>query len=122
MEEKTKRDRGRPSKGPRHAFTVKLDLERSAKLKEILSSLGIAGTDYLGSIIKAHVDAVDLRQVGNEPLEEEALAAVKTSVTADSQSAVQRKLTPGEVLWQEKMLAWKNSLRLKPRVNEPGKP
>lgn len=56
----TKRPVGRPSKGPRHSFTIKLDLERAAKLKGILVSREITGIEYLTPIIEAHIDAVDL--------------------------------------------------------------
>lgn len=38
---------GRPSKGPRHSFTVKLDLELAAKLQEILRTLNTNGIEYL---------------------------------------------------------------------------
>ena len=57
----TKRPTGRPSKGPRHSFTIKLDLERAARLKEILASREITGIEYLTPIIEAHIDSVDLR-------------------------------------------------------------
>lgn len=52
--------RGRPSKGPRHSFTIKLDLERAAKLQEILRTLNTNGIEYLTPIVEAHIDAIDL--------------------------------------------------------------
>ena len=121
MSEKTKRGRGGTSKGPRHAFTVKLDLERSGKLKEILRTFDIAGTDYLGPIVEAHVDAVDLRQLGNEEIEEEALAAGEKSDRLP-RPAVQRKPTPGEALHRAKTLAVKINLLLTIRSDASGKP
>ena len=121
MEEKTKRGRGGTSKGPRHAFTVKLDLERSAKLKEILRTLDIAGTDYLGHLVEAHVDAVDLRQLGNEEIEEEALAAGETSGHLP-RAAVHRKLTPEEALHRATTLAVKINLLLWIRSDASGEP
>jgi hypothetical protein len=57
----TKNPIGRPSKGPRHTFAIKLDLERAAKLKQILASREITGIEYLTPIIEAHIDSVDLR-------------------------------------------------------------
>lgn len=57
---------GRPSKGPRHTFACKLDMERAAKLREILELLGTNGIDYLAPIIEAHVDAIDLDQLRNQ--------------------------------------------------------
>ena len=120
MEEKTKRGRGGTCKGPHHAFTVKLDLERSAKLKEILTSLGTAGTDYLGSIIEAHVDAVDLRQLGNEEIEEEALATGEKNDRV-SRATAPRKLTQEEVLHRAKTLAAKINLLLDIRADASGR-
>jgi hypothetical protein len=66
---------GRPSKGPRHTFACKLDLERAAKLREILEILNTNGIDYLAPIIEAHVDAIDLDQLRNQ----EALPIAKAS-------------------------------------------
>lgn len=57
---------GRPSKGPRHTFAVKLDLERAAKLSEIIQILGTNGIDYLAPIIEAHVDSIDLDKLRNQ--------------------------------------------------------
>jgi len=57
---------GRPSKGPRHTFAVKLDLERAAKLTEIIQILGTNGIDYLAPIIEAHVDSIDLDKLRNQ--------------------------------------------------------
>lgn len=57
---------GRPSKGQRHSFTVKLDMERTAKLTELLEILGTNGIDYLGPIVEAHLDAIDLDELRNQ--------------------------------------------------------
>lgn len=54
---------GRPSKGPRHTFAVKLDLERAERLKEIIQILDTNGIDYLSPLIAAHVDAIDLEDL-----------------------------------------------------------
>lgn len=59
----TKSRIGRPSKGERHSFTVKLDMERTAKLFELLEILDTNGIDYMAPIIEAHLDAVDLEQL-----------------------------------------------------------
>lgn len=67
--------RGRPSKGQRHTFTVKLDMERSKKLVEILEIVGINGIDYLTPLIESHVDSVDLEVLRNQ----EALPIAKAS-------------------------------------------
>ncbi|MFJ2662571.1 hypothetical protein [Arthrobacter koreensis] len=66
---------GRPSKGPRHTFVVKLDLERAAKVSEIIQLLGTNGIEYLTPIIEAHVDSIDLDQLRNQ----EALPIAKAS-------------------------------------------
>lgn len=66
---------GRPSKGQRHSFTVKLDMERTAKLTELLETLGTNGIDYLGPIVEAHLDAIDLDQLRNQ----EALPILRAS-------------------------------------------
>lgn len=62
MPDISKKPVGRPSKGPRHVFTIKLDLERAEKLKGILISRKITGVEYLTPIIEAHVDSVDLHR------------------------------------------------------------
>lgn len=59
--------RGRPSKGERHPFTVKLDMERAVKLVEILELVDTSGVEYLTPIIEEHVDAIDLGQLQNMP-------------------------------------------------------
>lgn len=66
---------GRPSKGQRHSFTVKLDMERTAKLTELLETLGTNGIDYLGPIVEAHLDAIDLDELRNQ----EALPILRAS-------------------------------------------
>ena len=112
--------RGRPSKGPRHSFTVKLDPARSAKLKEILRTQGVAGTDYLGPIIEAHVDAVDLRRVGSPPRSERKLAAVGSRNESAPRAVLPWKPNQGEALDRARMLAWKTQLLLDTRVNPSG--
>lgn len=59
MDSIAKKTMGRPSKGPRHSFTIKLDLERAGKLKNILISRKITGIEYLTPIVAAHIDALD---------------------------------------------------------------
>lgn len=59
--------RGRPSKGERHTFAVKLDMERAVKLVEILRLVDISGVEYLTPIIEEHIDAIDLDQLHNMP-------------------------------------------------------
>lgn len=67
--------RGRPSKGQRHPFTVKLDIDRARKLVEILEILDVNGIDYLTPLIEAHVDSIDLEVLRNQ----EALPIAKAS-------------------------------------------
>ncbi|GAB2713983.1 hypothetical protein ACX801_18105 [Arthrobacter bambusae] len=57
---------GRPSKGKRHTFLVKPDLERAEKLQDILELLHTNGVDYLTPIIAAHIDSVDLDALRNQ--------------------------------------------------------
>lgn len=59
--------RGRPSKGERHPFTVKLDMQRAVKLVEILNLVDMNGVEYLTPIIEEHIDAIDLGQLHNLP-------------------------------------------------------
>jgi hypothetical protein len=66
---------GRPSKGQRHSFTVKLDMERTEKLTEILQILGTNGIDYLGPIVEAHLDAINIDKLRNQ----EALPILRAS-------------------------------------------
>lgn len=66
---------GRPSKGQRHTFLVKLDMERTAKVAEILRILNTNGIDYLTPIVAAHLDALDLDELRNQ----EALPIAKAS-------------------------------------------
>jgi hypothetical protein len=74
---------GRPSKGERHSFTVKLDMKRAVKLVQILKLVDMNGIDYLAPIIEAHVDAIDLDQLGKPPRRRQA-AAEKNSTTSTS--------------------------------------
>jgi hypothetical protein len=75
--------RGRPSKGQRHPFTVKLDMKRAVKLVEVLGILETSGVEYLTPIIEKHLDAIDLDQLRNPPRRREA-AAVNNSPTSTS--------------------------------------
>lgn len=54
---------GRPSKGKRHAFTVKLDMARAVKMAELLKILGTNGIEHLTPIVEAHVDSIDLDEL-----------------------------------------------------------
>jgi len=121
VEDSAKKRIGRPSKGPRHSFTVKLDLERAAKLKEILGTLNISGIDYLKPVIDAHVDAINRPQLRDEP-GEGLMAVAEKSTTSKSRSAVQRKLTQEEALRRAQTLAVKINLLLDTRTNELGQP
>ncbi|MCB5280476.1 hypothetical protein [Arthrobacter sp. ES1] len=58
--------RGRPSKGQRHPFTVKLDMERAVKLVELLGILETSGVEFLTPIIEAHLDSIDLDEVRHQ--------------------------------------------------------
>lgn len=66
MEDSAKKRMGRPSKGPRHRFSVKLDLDHAAKLVEILRTLNINGVDYLTPVVVAHLESIDLDQLHND--------------------------------------------------------
>lgn len=57
---------GRPSKGLRHSFDVKLDIPRAEKLVELIELLGTNGVDYLSPIIAEHLDAIDLDDFRNQ--------------------------------------------------------
>lgn len=113
--------RGRPSKGPRHPFTVKLDLERAAKLKEILGILNTSGIEYLAPIIEAHVDAIDLHQLRNGPREHPTAVPEKKSSPA-VRVAVRRELTQEEKFRRAQTLARKINLLLDARVDKSGVP
>lgn len=112
---------GRPSKGPRHSFTVKLDLERAAKLAEILRTLDTNGIEYLAPIVEAHIDSIDLDHLRNESRERRT-AVAEHSTTSTSRSAVKRKLTEKENLRRAQMLARKVNLLLDSRMDESGRP
>lgn len=91
--------------------------ERSAKLKEILGTLDVAGTDYLGSIIEAHVDTVDVQELVSQRPEGEVAGANSGSV---SRLGIGRKLAQEEVLRQAQALSWKINLLLDARVDPSG--
>ncbi|MGM7777437.1 hypothetical protein ACSVHC_15660 [Arthrobacter sp. KNU-44] len=74
---------GRPSKGKRHTFTVKLDMDRAVKLVQILKLVDMNGIAYLTPIIEAHLDAIDLDQLRNPPRRGPA-AMMKNSTTSTS--------------------------------------
>lgn len=57
---------GRPSKGPRHSFDVKLDLPRAEKLVELLEIIDTNGVDFLTPIVAAYLDTIDLDEVRNQ--------------------------------------------------------
>ncbi len=57
---------GRPSKGPRHSFIVKLDLPRAEKLRDILEILGTDGVSHLSPLVADYVDSVDLTTLRNQ--------------------------------------------------------
>ncbi|WP_193343118.1 MULTISPECIES: hypothetical protein [unclassified Pseudarthrobacter] len=59
----TRRAMGRPSKGSRHTFTVKPDIERAAKLAEALDILGTDGVTLLTPVVTAFIDSLDLDQL-----------------------------------------------------------
>lgn len=66
---------GRPSKGQRHTFTVKLDMKRAEKLTELLEILDTNGIDYLTPIVAAHLDTIDIDKIRNQ----EALPILRAS-------------------------------------------
>lgn len=57
---------GRPSKGPRHPFTVKLDLTRAQKLREIIQILDTDGVELLSPMVASWVDSIDLEVLRNQ--------------------------------------------------------
>lgn len=73
--------RGRPSKGQRHPFTVKLDMERALKLVELLGILETSGIEYLTPIIEKHLDAIDLDQLRSQLREPRATTANNTTTS-----------------------------------------
>ncbi len=113
--------RGRPSKGPRHSFTVKLDMGRAVKLKEILEILNTTGVQYLVPIIEAHLDAVDLDEFRSEPLEGRTAVTANDTISA-SRSMIKRKLTREENLRRAQALARKINLLLDFRTDDSGQP
>lgn len=66
MEIKKLSQGGRPSKGARHTFTVKLDLERAQKLRDVMEILSTDGVEYLSPIIAEHLDSIDLETLRNQ--------------------------------------------------------
>lgn len=112
--------RGRPSKGPRHAFTVKLDPARSAKLREVLETLDVAGTDYLGPIVEAYLDDVDLRPVSKRQPDKRPAAADRSGAAGPGRGS-RRRLTPEEALRRAQTLAVKINLLLDTRLDSSGR-
>lgn len=73
---------GRPSKGPRHSFIVKLDIPRAEKLRDILEILDRDGVSHLSPMIADYVDSVNVDALRNQqalPLNQEALRIDKAS-------------------------------------------
>lgn len=70
----TRRAMGRPSKGARHTFTVKPDVERAKKLQDALDILGTDGVTLLTPVVAAFIDSLDLDALAlrkkQEPLPE----------------------------------------------------
>lgn len=66
MELKKLSNGGRPSKGPRHSFIVKLDLPRAKKLREIMEILGTDGVALLSPLVADYVDSVDVKTLRNQ--------------------------------------------------------
>lgn len=66
---------GRPSKGQRHTFAVKPDLDRAAKLVEALDILGTDGVSLLTPVVNRFIDSLDLEKLKNQ----EALPIAKAS-------------------------------------------
>lgn len=112
---------GRPSKGPRHSFTVKLDMGRAMKLKEVLETLNTTGIEYLVPIIEAHLDAIDLDELRNGPPEGQIVAAANDTLSV-SRPMVKRKLTREESLRRLQVLARKVNLLLDIRTDDLGQP
>lgn len=81
MTEHAKPTIGRPSKGRRHSFTVKLDLERAGKLMSILRTLNTNGIDYLAPVIETHLDSIDLDHLRNN-LRRRTIAVAASSATS----------------------------------------
>lgn len=119
--EKIARRRGRPSKGPRHTFAVKLDLERAAKLKEILRTVNTTGIEFLTPIVETHMDSIDLHHLRNKP-QTPPTPAAESKATRPLRSAVRRKLTQEEKLRRAQVLARKINLLLDARADESGQP
>jgi hypothetical protein len=77
--------RGRPSKGERHPFTVKLDMKRAVKLVELLGILESSGVEYLTPIIEKHLDAIDLDELRSQPRERRT-TTVENSTTSTART------------------------------------
>lgn len=54
---------GRPSKGARHVFTVKPDMERAKKLQDALDILHTDGVSLLTPVVAAYIDSLDLEDL-----------------------------------------------------------
>ena len=113
--------RGRPSKGPRHSFTVKLDMGRAMKLKEVLETLNTTGIEYLVPIIEAHLDAIDLEELHNEARDGQVAVAANDTIPT-IRPVVKRKLTREEKLRRAQWLARKINLLLDIRIDYTGQP
>lgn len=116
--EQIAKGRGRPSKGPRHSFTVKLDMGRSMKLKQVLETLNTTGIEYLGPIIEAHLDSIDLDELRSEAPEMRVTMANDTIAT--TRSMVKRTFIREEKLRRAQSLARKVNLLLDIRMDDAG--
>ncbi|MFJ5862455.1 hypothetical protein ACIQCM_13630 [Pseudarthrobacter sp. NPDC092439] len=118
MTRATGKPRGRPSKGPRHSFVVKLDLERAAKLKGILASRRISGIQYLTPIIEAHIDNADVQTLA-DPAE---AAARAMEMPQDDPADFDHGWPYVAALRRAEILAKKINLLLDARTVETGHP
>jgi hypothetical protein len=57
---------GRPSKGSRHTFAVKPDIERAKKLVQALEILGTDGVSLLTPVVNRFIDTLDLEKLENQ--------------------------------------------------------
>lgn len=57
---------GRPSKGPRHTFVVKLDIARAEKLRAIMELLDTNAVEYLTPLVAEHIDSINLDELRNQ--------------------------------------------------------
>jgi hypothetical protein len=94
---------------------------RAVKLKKILETLNTTGIEYLAPIIEAHLDAIDLDELRNEPQEGQVVVAANDAVST-IRATVKRKLTREEKLRRAQWLARKINLLLDMRTDATGQP